>query len=137
RDVQVALARRRRSDAHRLVGELDVERVGVGRRVDRHRADAHLAQGADDAQRDLAAVRNEHLVENGRRLLDQGGAMRKSGCPYSPGCAFCTRTAAIVPETSASISFISFIASTMHSTWPFSIRWPSTTYASASGLGER
>jgi hypothetical protein len=43
----------------------------------------------------------------------------------------------MTPECSASISFISFIASTMHSTCPFSTREPTSMNGSASGLGDR
>ncbi|TML01929.1 MAG: CDP-diacylglycerol--glycerol-3-phosphate 3-phosphatidyltransferase [Actinobacteria bacterium] len=38
--------------------------VTVGRRVDGDRADAQLAQRAEDADRDLAAVRDQHFAEN-------------------------------------------------------------------------
>ena len=55
-DVQIALARRRRADRDRLVGEPHVRRVGVGLGVDRDGRDAHRAAGADDAHGDLAAV---------------------------------------------------------------------------------
>ena len=66
RDPQVALRRRGRPDAHRLVGELDVERVAVGGRVDGDRLDAELVQRTDDAHGDLAPVRDEHAFEHAR-----------------------------------------------------------------------
>ena len=65
RDPQVALGGRGRPDAHRLVGELDVERVAVGRRVDGDRLDPELVQRADHPHGDLASVRDEHAVEHG------------------------------------------------------------------------
>ena len=43
--------------------------------------------------------------------------MTKSFWPNSTGWPFSTRMLFTVPDTSASISFISFIASTMHSVW--------------------
>src|SRR5205085_288604 len=61
---EVGLARGRRSDVHRLVGELDMARVLVGIGVDGHRLDAHLPGGLDDAAGDFAAVGNEDLVEH-------------------------------------------------------------------------
>ena len=64
RDVEVALRRRRRPDADGAVGEPDVERVGVGGRVDRDRLDVQLVQGADDADGDLSAVRDEDAREH-------------------------------------------------------------------------
>ncbi len=70
RDVQVALLRGRRADADRLVGEANVERVGVRLRVDRHRRDVELPTRANDAHRDLAAVGYEDLREHGRARND-------------------------------------------------------------------
>ena len=64
RHVQIAVEAPRRADADVLVGEADVQRVLVGLRVDRHGLDAELAARADDAQRDLAAVRDQNLVEH-------------------------------------------------------------------------
>ena len=66
RDAEVALADGRRADPHRLVGELDVERLRVGRRVDRDGFDAELVQGTDDADGDLATVRYEDALNTGR-----------------------------------------------------------------------
>ena len=66
RDQQVALRRRGRADAHRLVCELDVERVAVGGRVHGDRLDAELVQRADHAHGDLAPVRDEHSFEHAR-----------------------------------------------------------------------
>ena len=60
-DVEIAVRRRRRADADRVVGQPDVHRVGVGGRMHRDRLDAHLVAGAVDAQRDLAAVGDQEL----------------------------------------------------------------------------
>jgi len=43
----------------------------------------------------------------------QAGSMRKSACPNSTGWPFSTRISVTFPGSSASISFISFIASMM------------------------
>ena len=58
-DPEVALRRRRRADADRLVGGADVGGVGVGIAEDRDRLDAQLAAGPDDPDGDLAAVGDE------------------------------------------------------------------------------
>ena len=57
--TQIAFARRRRADVHRLVGLAHVQRLGVGIGIDRDRADAERARGADDPAGDLAAVGDE------------------------------------------------------------------------------
>ncbi len=44
--------------------------------------------------------------------------MANSGIPYSTGLPLATSILAITPDTSASISFISFMASMMQRTWP-------------------
>src|SRR5690606_19266223 len=64
RDVQVAVARRRRADADVLVGKAHVQRLAVRLAVYRDCADAHLAARADDAQRNLAAVRDQYFLEH-------------------------------------------------------------------------
>ena len=46
------------------IGGRDVCGRGVGVREDRHRLDAQLAAGSDDANRDLTAVRDEHSSEH-------------------------------------------------------------------------
>jgi hypothetical protein len=43
----------------------------------------------------------------------------------------------MVPAQSASISFMSFMASTMHSAWPSRMVLPTSTNDGASGEGER
>ena len=63
RNVQVALRRRRRADAHRFIGERDVLGVAVRFRMNDDRLDAELAARALDAQRDLAAIGDQDLVE--------------------------------------------------------------------------
>src|SRR5439155_1704041 len=67
RNVQVAGDPRRWPDAYRLVGQLHVLGFRVGFGVHDHGADAHLPAGALDAQRDLAAVGNQDLLEHARR----------------------------------------------------------------------
>ena len=54
--VEVRARRVRRTDAHRLVGEHDVEAVPVGIGMYRHRRNAELAAGGDDSYRDLSPI---------------------------------------------------------------------------------
>ena len=78
RDVQIRRRRGVRADAHVLVGIPDVEGVAVGLAVDRDGPDAELAAGGDDPQRDLAAVRDEYLLEHCRAARPRGGSRRAS-----------------------------------------------------------
>jgi hypothetical protein len=61
------------SNADGLVGQLDVEGVGVNGGVDGHHGDVHLAARADDAHRNLPAVRHQHLLPLVRRPRNTGG----------------------------------------------------------------
>ena len=67
RDVQIGLRRQRRADPHRLVGLAHMQRIAVGVGIDRDHAVTQAPRGAHDAQRDLAAVGDQDLVE--RRAL--------------------------------------------------------------------
>ena len=62
-DVEIGFAGRRRADADRLVGEAHVHRLGVGGRMDRDRLDPHFVAGAVDAERDLAAIGDQDLLD--------------------------------------------------------------------------
>lgn len=64
-------------------------------------------------------------------------SMINSGSPYSTGVPFSTRISLITPDFSASISFISFMASMMHKVSPSLTLWPTSTKAGALGLGAR
>jgi hypothetical protein len=64
-DAQVALGGRWLADAHRLVGQGDMRRQGIGGAVDGHGAVAQGARRADHAAGDFAAVGDEDLVEHG------------------------------------------------------------------------
>src|SRR6266550_8485575 len=63
------------------------------------------------------------------------GRMANNSCPYSIGCPLATSFFTISPETSDSISFISFMASTMHNTCPVSTASPGFTKGGAPGEG--
>src|SRR5690606_9170418 len=148
---EVALRGGRRPDADGLVGEADGERVAVGRGVDGDGPEAHLAAGADDAEGDLAPVRDEDLLDHGGWRMADGGwdgapdapsplphhpsSMTKSGWSCSTGSALPTRIWRTVPACSLWISFISFIASMMQRTSPGATVSPTFTKGSASGAG--
>src|SRR6266850_1668618 len=121
-DVQITLAAPRGPDADVLVGEAHVERVLIGLRVDGHRLHAELAAGVDDPQGDLAPVGDEDLLEH-----QEVSRILKRTSPYSTGCPLATGISRISPETSDSISFISFIASTMQRACPFFTIDPTST----------
>src|SRR5207253_775225 len=61
--------------------------------------------------------------------------MANSSCPYSIGCPLATSLFTTSPATSDSISFISFMASTMHNTCPTSTKSPTFTNGGAPGEG--
>ena len=56
--VQIAFRCGRRTDAIAVIRQLHVQGLPVGLRIDGHGGDAHLLAGTDDADRDLAAVRD-------------------------------------------------------------------------------
>ncbi len=62
--VEVAVPGLRRPDADGLVGEQHVLEGAVGGRVHGHRLDAELAARPQDAERYLAAIRDDYLVEH-------------------------------------------------------------------------
>ncbi len=64
RHVQIALERGGRADADRFVGQQNVLEVAVGLGVHGDRLDAELAAGAQDAQRDLAPVGDQNLLDH-------------------------------------------------------------------------
>ncbi|EAU65714.1 hypothetical protein STIAU_7808 [Stigmatella aurantiaca DW4/3-1] len=63
-NVEVALLGRRRTDAHRLIGEAHVQRLTVRRGVNRHRGDSQLPACTDDSQGNLPAIGDQHLLEH-------------------------------------------------------------------------
>ena len=65
------------------------------------------------------------------------GRTLNSACPNSTTSAFLTKISTTLKSPSASISFISFIASTIHSALPLLTLWPISTKGSASGPGAR
>ncbi len=67
--VEIAVADRAGADLDRLVGHAHMRGARVRRRVNRHAAQAHRAQGTDDPAGDLAPVGDQDGVEMHRRPL--------------------------------------------------------------------
>ena len=87
-DAQVALARRRGTDRHGVVGVDDVERGTVGVGVNGDGGIAELAAGADHAHGDLAAVGHENFHGahcKGRREAEDGGLSEAQRCTMPEG----------------------------------------------------
>ena len=63
RDVPVALVSRRRPDADVLVGNPDMQRIGIGFRMDGDCPDAEFLACPDDTHGDFAPVGNQDLFE--------------------------------------------------------------------------
>ena len=64
RNVQVAFAAARRTDANGLIGEPHVQRVAVRFRIDGDGANAEFLAGAQDAQGDFAAIGDQNFSEH-------------------------------------------------------------------------
>jgi hypothetical protein len=71
--------RSRRPDADGFVGQFDVLGFAVGLGIDDDRLDAHLAAGALDPERYLAAVGNEYFFEHVRLESDDQASHRGTG----------------------------------------------------------
>ena len=134
RNVEVALARRRRADADALVGQLDVHGVGVGGGVDRNGCDVQLLAGAQHPERDLAAIGDQDLVKHGARPAH---SMIMSGSPYSTGRPSSNRMRVTVPLFGATMSLKVFIASMRQRRSPSLTVVPTSTSGLASGEGRR
>ena len=98
-DLQVAVGGLGRTDAIRLVGQLQIGGAAVGLAENGHGFDAQLAAGAKDAQGDFTAIGNQNSLEHGYSRV----STLNRGCPNSTGAPFSTNTAMMRPETSAGI----------------------------------
>src|SRR6187402_503776 len=100
--------------------------------------DPELATGANDADGNFTAIGDQDFFEHAVALDEnQPFFTLNSFCPNSTLVPFCTSTSSTVPATSLSISFMSFMASTMHKVCPTEIAVPTSVKTSASGEGER
>ena len=129
--VQVAVGGLGRADADALVGEPHVHRLGIGGRMHGDRGHVQLAAGAQDAQRHLAAIGDQDLVEH------RAYSITSSGSPYSTGAALLAKIWVMRPALGALIEFITFIASMIRRVWP-SLTWsPTLMNGAAPGSGSR
>jgi hypothetical protein len=130
-NVEIAVGRRRGADAHGLVGEPDMHRVGVRGRVNRDRLDAHLVAGAVNAQRNLAAIGDQQLLDR-HRLGEQDQRLVEFD-----RLSVLDSNCLITPPRGAVIGFITFIASTISRVSPALTVSPTLTNGSAPGSGRR
>src|SRR5690606_16448557 len=135
--VQIAAFRRPRPDADRDVGGPHRRGIGVRRRRDDDRPDAHLFAGADDPQRDLPAIGDEYRAERRCGHGVDSGSITSNGRPYSTGSASPTRIFVTRPLTSATTGFINFIASTIPTCVSGATTSPTSTNGFAPGSGTR
>ena len=66
-DLEIGLGSRSCADRHGLVGQLDMQRVAIGVRIDRNRRDPHPPRRLDHPAGDLATVRDQYLREHAWR----------------------------------------------------------------------
>ena len=79
RDIEVAIDAARRTNTDLLIREPDVQRVFIGFRVHRDRSDAELSARNDDTESDLAAIRDEDLLEHSRLVKGLPCRSRQEG----------------------------------------------------------
>jgi hypothetical protein len=77
RDLEIRVARGRRSYADVIVGEAHVQRFAVRFRVHGHGLDVELLARPDHPQSNLAAVGNENLVEHSGSGSGRSGRVRE------------------------------------------------------------
>ena len=132
-DVEIAAARLRRPDADRAVGEPCWHGVEVRLRSREHRLDAEVAASTDDADGDLAAVRDQD-PPNGHV---GGWRNRIRTCPASTSWPSEAQISATVPAAPALTEFISFMTSMMPTTVCSPTSAPMSTKGAAPGFGAR
>ncbi len=70
RNIKIAVARGRRSDADAFIGEPDVHSIGVRGRMNRNGRNAEILAGAQYPQRDLAPIGYQDFLKHG--YMDDG-----------------------------------------------------------------
>lgn len=131
RNPEIAVRGLGRTDAVGLVGHLQIGGAAVGLAEDGHRLDAHFPAGAKYPQGNLASIGNEYAIEHQPRVSTLNrGWLNSTGCPLS------TKTAWILPDTSACTWLNDFMASTMQMTVSGPTWSPTFTNGGDSGLGE-
>src|SRR5215217_940602 len=89
RNVQVALRRRRWSNARGFIGETDMKRISIDVAVNGDSLNAHLLAGPNDAASDLAAVSDQDLLELAWIEGHKQCATKKHKMHKKFSCAFC------------------------------------------------
>src|SRR5207247_10128031 len=84
-DFQITFRARWGANANRFIRQLDVERINIRFRVDREGANAKFSTSANDAQCNLAAIRDKdffkHVLRQARRLPIP--SPRRASLPYN------------------------------------------------------
>ena len=119
---EVTLLRVGWPNADRLVGNQDRARVRIRLAVGDHRLKAKLAAGAQDAQRNLATIRNQDALDH----LDPSpiDSSRKISWPYSTGSPVADFSAATIPPCVARTSLGMPSTSTVATSAPFATLAP-------------
>ena len=80
-DVEIAVGRSGRADAHRVIGQPDVHRISIGGGVHRHRFNPHFMRRAVDAQRNFAAIGDQDTLDchDLTRSRQAAGQIRPAG----------------------------------------------------------
>src|SRR5262245_40299826 len=92
--VEIALRGRGRADPDRFVSRARVRRAAIRVGIDRDRRDSHLAQSPANTNRDLAAIRDQDLLEPSHGFQSGRRFSRKAPRPSCPSGEL--RRAAIV-----------------------------------------
>jgi hypothetical protein len=139
RNVQVAVASRRRADAQRFVGEAYMHQVTVGLRVNGDGADTEFLAGAQDPQGNFAAVGDHDFRACCPSGMRCGGnqTMVNSGWSNSTGLTVLDQDGLDDAALVGLIWFIIFMASTMQITSPVFTVAPISTNDGEPGDGER
>src|SRR5665213_744001 len=159
RHVEVAVLRRRRSDADALIGKPHMHGIGVGGGMHRNGVDPELLARAQDAQGNLAAIGYQDLVKHvfpsGRMANSEGKGAKPlryspfairyspsysiitSGSPNSTGWPSSTRICVTVPARGDGIWFMVFIASLISSVWPTDTLLPTSMNGLAPGSDDQ
>ena len=119
---EVALLGVRWTNADRLVGNQHCARVGIRLAVGDHRLKSELATGAQDAQRNLATIRNQDALDHlAPSPIDSS---RKISWPYSTGSPVADFSAATIPPCVARTSVGMPSTSTVATSAPFATLAP-------------
>ncbi len=75
RNVQITVPRRRRPNTNAFIGQAHMHGIGIRRRMDGHRMDAHLAAGTMDTKCDFTAIGYEYFFKQDENPFLASGAL--------------------------------------------------------------